>query len=120
MAIRELFARLKRGLAKTAALFDFRSWFGRKVDQSVLDELESRLIQADVGVASTSRIIERVREAFTDRTVDENLVLFVKNELKTLLADPKPGTLSIADRGPTVILIAGVNGSGKTTTIELD
>ena len=117
MAIRELFARLKRGLAKTAALFDFRSWFGRKVDQSVLDELESRLIQADVGVASTSRIIERVREAFTDRTVDENLVLFVKNELKTLLADPKPGTLSIADRGPTVILIAGVNGSGKTTTI---
>ncbi|GAC1335779.1 MAG: signal recognition particle-docking protein FtsY [Isosphaeraceae bacterium] len=117
MAIRELFARLKRGLAKTAALFDFRSWFGRKVDQSVLDELESRLIQADVGVASTSRIIDRVRVAFTDRTVDENLVLFVKNELKTLLADPKPGTLSTADRGPTVILIAGVNGSGKTTTI---
>lgn len=117
MAIRELFARLRRGLAKTAALFDFRSWFGRKVDQSILDELESRLIQADVGVAATARIIERVREAFADRTVDENLVLFVKNELKALLADPRPGSLSIGVGKPSAILVAGVNGSGKTTTI---
>ncbi|HWE40612.1 MAG TPA: signal recognition particle-docking protein FtsY [Isosphaeraceae bacterium] len=117
MAIRDLFARLKKGLAKTAQLFDVRSWFGRKVDQSFLDELESRLIRADVGVKATARIIERVREAFADKTAGEDLVQFVKGELKALLADPRPGTLAVAPTKPTVILVAGVNGSGKTTSI---
>ncbi len=51
MAITGLLERFKKGLAKTAQLFNIRSWFGRKVDQSFLDDLESRLIQADVGVA---------------------------------------------------------------------
>jgi fused signal recognition particle receptor len=117
MAIRDLFARLKKGLAKTAQLFDVRSWFGRKVDQSFLDELESRLIRADVGVKATARVIERVREAFADKTAGEDLVQFVKGELKALLADPRPGTLAVAPTRPTVILVAGVNGSGKTTSI---
>jgi fused signal recognition particle receptor len=117
MAIRDLFARLKKGLAKTAQLFDVRSWFGRKVDQSFLDELESKLIRADVGVKATARIIERVREAFADKTAGEDLVQFVKGELKALLADPRPGTLAVAPTKPTVILVAGVNGSGKTTSI---
>ena len=62
MAISGLLERFKKGLARTAKLFNIRSWFGRKVDQSFLDELESRLIQADVGVAATTRLIERVRE----------------------------------------------------------
>ncbi|MFO0954794.1 MAG: signal recognition particle receptor subunit alpha [Isosphaeraceae bacterium] len=48
-----------------------RSWFGRKVDQSFLDDLEARLIQADVGVKATQRIIDRVREAYGDKTADE-------------------------------------------------
>ncbi len=64
MAISGLLERFKKGLAKTAQLFNIRSWFGRKVDQSFLDDLESRLIQADVGVAATARIIDRVREAY--------------------------------------------------------
>ena len=71
MAITGLLERLKKGLAKTAQLFNIRSWFGRKVDQSFLDDLESRLIQADVGVAATTRIIDRVREAYSDTTADE-------------------------------------------------
>jgi fused signal recognition particle receptor len=117
MAIKSLFDRFKKGLQKTARVFDVRSWFGRKVDQSFLDELEARLIQADVGVAATGRVIDRVREAFGDRTADEDLVAFVKGELKGLLADPRPGTLAVAAKPPTVYLIAGVNGSGKTTSI---
>src|SRR5580658_5251718 len=84
MAITGLLERLKKGLAKTAQLFNIRSWFGRKVDQSFLDDLESRLIQADVGVASTARIIDRVREAYADKTADEDLLELVKSELKAL------------------------------------
>ena len=115
--MKSLLDRFREGLSKTAALLNVRSWFGRKVDQSFLDELEATLIKADVGVASTSKIIERVREAYGDKTADEDLINFVKNELKTLLADPRPGTLVVAAKKPSVYLIAGVNGSGKTTSI---
>lgn len=117
MAIKSLLDRFKKGLSKTAALFNVRSWFGRKVDQSFLDDLEARLIQADVGVKATQRLVDRVREAYADTTADENLLEFVKRELKDLLADPRPGALVVADTRPTVYLIAGVNGSGKTTSI---
>lgn len=117
MAFKDILARFKKGLAKTAKLIDFRSWFGKRVDQRFLDELEAKLIQADVGVKATQRIIERVREAFADQTAGEDLVTFVKAEIKALLADPRPGTLTFAPSKPTVILVAGVNGSGKTTSI---
>ncbi len=118
MAIKSLLDRFRKGLAKTAQLFTgMRSWFGRKVEQSFLDELEARLIQADVGVKATAQIVERVREAYADKVVDEDLLQFVKEELKALLADPRPGALATAASGPTVYLIAGVNGSGKTTSI---
>ena len=117
MAISGLLERFKKGLARTAQLFNVRSWFGRKVDQSFLDELESKLIQADVGVVATTRLIDRVRESFADKTADENLLAFVKSELKALLEDPRPGALVVAPKKPSVYLIAGVNGSGKTTSI---
>ena len=112
-----LLAKFKKGLAKTAQLFNVRSWFGRKVDQSFLDDLEAQLIQADVGVAATGRIVERVRASYADKTADEDLLAFVKGELKSLLEDPRPGTLVVAPKPPSVYLIAGVNGSGKTTSI---
>ena len=117
MAFKALLERFKKGLSKTAQLFNVRSWFNRKVDQSFLDDLEATLIKADVGVAATGRIVERVRAAFGDQTVGEDLIAFVKEELRSLLADPRPGTLAVAPSGPTVYLIAGVNGSGKTTSI---
>ncbi len=117
MAIKGLLERFKKGLARTAQLFNIRAWFGRKVDQSFLDDLEARLIQADVGVVATGRIIDRVRAAYADKTADENLVAFVKDELKSLLEDPNPGVLAVAAKQPSVYLIAGVNGSGKTTSI---
>src|SRR5205809_7813302 len=100
MAISGLLDRFKKGLAKTAQLFNIRSWFGRKVDQSFLDDLESRLIQADAGVAATGRIIDRVRESYADKTADENLLAFVKAELRGLLEDPAPGALVVAPKPP--------------------
>ncbi len=117
MAISGWMERLKQGLARTAQIFNVRSWFGRKVDQSFLDELEGRLIQADVGVAATRRIIDRVRSAYSDQTADENLLAFVKSEITALLDDPAKSALAVASKGPSVYLIAGINGSGKTTSI---
>lgn len=117
MAFKDLVAKFKKGLARTARLLDVRSWFGRKVDQTFLEKLEATLIQADVGVKATDRIIDRVREAYSDRVVDEDLVGFVKSEMKALLRDDRPGDLAWSGSKPTVILVAGVNGSGKTTSI---
>ncbi len=68
-------------------------------------------------MAATSRIIDRVREAYAEKTADEDLLQFVKAELKGLLEDPRPGALAVAPKPPSVYLIAGVNGSGKTTSI---
>src|SRR6185437_9879504 len=102
MAIKDLLERFRKGLSKTRQLFNIRSWFGRKVDQSFLDDLEARLIQADVGVVATTRIIDRVRDAFGDQTAGEDLLEFVKAELKGLLADPRPGALAVSTAGPTV------------------
>ncbi len=117
MALKDLLDRFKKGLSRTARLFDVRAWLGRKVDQSFLDQLEARLIQADIGVASTAKVVDRVRAAYADKTADEDLIRFVKDEFKTLLADPRPGSLLVSTGRPTVYLVAGINGSGKTTSI---
>ncbi len=117
MAFKDILARFKKAFAKTAKLFHIRSWFGKKVDQSFLDQLEESLIKSDVGVKATDRVIARVRDAFADKTAGEDLLKFVKDEFKELLADSRPGELAIAPAKPTVYLIAGVNGSGKTTSI---
>ena len=118
MAFKDLLARFKKGLAKTAKLFDVRSWFGRKVDQDFLDELEAKLIRADVGVKATQtpdRPRPRgVRRQDRRRGSRSN---FLKQEMKALLQDPNAGDLARASTNPTVILVAGVNGSGKTTSI---
>ncbi len=95
MAFRDILGKFKKGLARTARLFDVRSWFGRQVDQDFLDDLEARLIQADVGVKATRKVLDRVNEVYRGKTADEELVEFVKQELKALLHDPRPGTLQL-------------------------
>ncbi len=114
-----LFAKIKKGLAKT------RSAFGgvldlftgaHRVDKDFLAKLEEQLYLADVGTAATSQIVERVRKAFLDKEVGDDVKAFVQKELRELLADPAAG-INYAASGPTVVMIAGVNGSGKTTSI---
>jgi len=115
-------SRIKSGLARTAKLFDVRTWFGRKVDQNLLDDLEARLIQADVGVKATARILDEVRAEFEGKTADASLVEFLKARLIVLLETDEAGKAATVvgkpePGSPFVILVAGVNGAGKTTSI---
>jgi fused signal recognition particle receptor len=114
-----LLAKIKRGLAKTRDMFTgvvdlFR---GRgKVDKAFLDKLEQRLYLADVGGYAVGLIIDQVRQAYLDKEVTNDVQSFVKKQLREMLSDPSPG-VNFAPSGPTVVMIVGVNGSGKTTTI---
>jgi fused signal recognition particle receptor len=111
--------KIKAGLAKTKSVFSgvFDLLRGKgKVDQAFLDELEKRLYLADVGTAATAVIVDRVRQAFRDKEITGEVEEFVRQELRRLLATDRRD-INYAPTGPTVILVAGVNGSGKTTSI---
>ncbi len=114
-----IFQKIKSGLAKTRNLFtgivDLFRGRGR-VDKVFLEELERRLYLADVGGYAVGVIVERVRQAFIDKEITGEVEAFVKAQLREMLSDPSEG-LTYAPSGPTVVMIAGVNGSGKTTSI---
>src|SRR5262245_17247883 len=118
MAIGKFFSKLKAGLFRTAKALGggLRSLIGRTVDRDFLKELESKLISADVGVEATEAILNRVEEAYANKEAGKDLIDFVKNELKAMLRQEK-STITFQTDGPTVIMVAGVNGSGKTTSI---
>jgi fused signal recognition particle receptor len=117
-----LFDKLKAGLQKTTRLLntDIRDLFkseGRLVDDDFLDDLLSALIKTDMGVQASQQIIDRVHSDFRGRVVHLGDVLAtVKQQLKALLAQPEE-PIRLAAEGPTVIMVAGVNGAGKTTSI---
>jgi fused signal recognition particle receptor len=116
-----VFKRLKAGLGKTAKRFAGRLKdivTGRKVDDDLFDEIEEILITSDVGPQATMKIVDRLRSAWDDREIQDGdeVVPFLKNLLKEMLrADGSE--IRWAPEPPTVILVAGVNGSGKTTSI---
>lgn len=115
-----LFEKLKRGLSKTKEVMftDVRDLFksGRLVNQEFLDELESKLIRTDMGVKAATSIADDVREKYLNRVVEADFVQTIKTDLKQLLVQPDEPIRFNPD-GPTVLMIAGVNGSGKTTSI---
>ena len=115
-----LFAKIKEGLKKTKD-----SVFGqvhelfknmRKVDEDLLEELEELLIMSDVGHTTAEKIIERLRDELKERKIeggDEALEV-----LKEILRETISDDTAIASGGsPLVVLVIGVNGVGKTTTI---
>jgi fused signal recognition particle receptor len=104
--------RTRDAFASVASLFGLRG----KVDRDFLTELEKGLYLADVGTSATSEIIDRVRQAFLDKEISGDVKDFVKQQLKELV-NVDAGGLNMNPNGPTVILVAGVNGSGKTTSI---
>jgi len=119
MVFRAILDKFKKGLTRTrqafsrvAAVFRIRG----RVDRQFLDELEKQLYLADVGSDATTAIVDRVRQAFQDREVSSDVETFVKGQLRELIASPEQG-LRINPEGPTVVLVAGINGSGKTTSI---
>jgi len=86
--------------------------FGSGVDEAVLEELEETLLMADVGIQTTNQIIGQVRQAGNK---DVDLQALLKAELLSTMAEDVP--LQVDDHKPYVIMMVGVNGSGKTTTI---
>jgi len=116
------FQKIKAGLEKTkkvlttpvSQLFVFT----RKLDEEFISELEEVLITADIGVATASKIIEDVRYKYKHKQIME--VAQVYDYLKATLNAQFAGldrTVRLAPSGPTVILVAGVNGTGKTTSV---
>lgn len=117
------FARLKQGLSKTSASIGegMASLFlGKKaIDDELLDDLETRLLTADVGVEATSVIIQRLTQKVARKELADSDALYksLQGELAAMLR-PVEQPLKIASQNkPFVILVVGVNGAGKTTTI---
>lgn len=116
------FERLKAGLSKTAQVLqtDVRDLFkreGRLVDEEFLEELRGALVRTDMGPAAAEAIVKDVRERLRSRVVDPDVVVdSIRRELLGRL-EATAAPVAAATAGPTVILVTGVNGSGKTTSI---
>lgn len=121
------FTRLKNGLSKTRQNFTeslASLVLGRKeIDDDLLDDLEMILLTADVGVDATDRIIKNLTEQVSRKELKdpEALITALKAQLQAII-DPMSSPLEIdthlaKDQGPFVILMVGINGVGKTTTI---
>jgi fused signal recognition particle receptor len=114
-------SRLRDGLAKSTRRVT-ESITGvftkKKLDQETLNELEDALIQADLGVAVAARLVEKLgRERFGKEVTDEEVRAAFADDISEIL-QPVAVPLAIdAARKPHVVLVVGVNGSGKTTTI---
>jgi len=112
--------RLRQGLARSSAsiggaIADLVT--KRRLDAAVLEELEDLLIRADLGVAAAGRIVAAIRAGRYEQTVEADEVkAILAGEIEKALA-PVARPLVLADAKPFVILVVGVNGSGKTTTI---
>lgn len=114
-----MFSKWRDGLAKTS-----KATFGQiatilgatEITEDIWDDLEALLIQADVGVETTIQVLDRLEERVDQEGMTRNseVKAALRQELRRLLIDPPPLELN---QKPSVILIVGVNGSGKTTTI---
>jgi fused signal recognition particle receptor len=114
-------ARLKAGLARTREVLNTpvsELFVRRRVDESLFEELETALLQADCGVAATQWLIETLRARARKDKIEEGeqLKAALKDALTELLS-PLEKKLEIGKQKPCVLMIAGVNGSGKTTSI---
>ncbi|MHC4061421.1 MAG: signal recognition particle receptor subunit alpha, partial [Planctomycetota bacterium] len=91
---------------------------GRDIDEKLLDELEETLIRDDIGIETTDKLITDLRTAYRSRQIakTEDIVPFLKEHIKSYWPH-RDRQLHMAEAPPTVVLIAGVNGSGKTTSI---
>jgi fused signal recognition particle receptor len=92
---------------------------GRVIDAAILEELETRLLTADVGVAATERILSELRRRVARRELTDGAALLqaLRESLTAILAPCAKPLLIDPGRKPFVILVVGVNGSGKTTSI---
>lgn len=116
------FKRLKQGLQKTGNLLktDIRDLFkseGRLIDDDFLEEIRAVLFKTDMGYESAEALVEQIAKEMRGRVVQmEEVVDVLKAKLKELMAQPE-SPIEYAESGPTVVMVCGVNGAGKTTSI---
>lgn len=115
-----LFARLRERLSKTrenilGKLSSILS--GREIDEEMLERIEEVLVEADVGVETTMKLMDRVRELIEEKGVKEppQVLELLKEEILGILGEDRP--LEVSGAKPFSIMVLGVNGVGKTTTI---
>jgi len=119
-----LFARLRKGLSKTRhQLGDgiARLLMGKKeISQDILDELETLLISADLGIDTTQAVLKQLTDGLDRKQLSDGDAVYqaLKHHLQNILSpQSQPLSLQTKDNSPFVILMVGVNGAGKTTTI---
>ncbi|MDP5210486.1 signal recognition particle-docking protein FtsY [Microbulbifer sp. 2205BS26-8] len=117
------FARIRRGLSRTSSQFaeGMGNLFlgAKEIDEDLLEELETQLLMADVGVEATSEIVARLTERVSRRELANGDALYkaLQQELTELLDSVEAPLVIDTGKKPYVILVVGVNGVGKTTTI---
>ena len=117
------FARMRAGLSKTSANLGegmANLFLGEKeIDDELLEEMETRLLMADVGIEATTLIMESLQQRVRRRELSNRNALYkaLQNELESLLAHVAKPMVVDSQKRPYVILVVGVNGVGKTTTI---
>lgn len=117
-----VFSKLREGLGKTRQGFvdkiETLITGHRKIDEEFYEELEEILIQADVGVDTTMALVDDLRAVVKQRKIQEAPELkLVLKELISKLLGQEPAPLNINQAKPAIIMVVGVNGVGKTTTI---
>lgn len=113
---------LKGGLERTSAALrtDIRDLFkkeGRLFDESFLNDLMDVLIKTDMGYSAAAEIIDDLKSKYRARVVEMSDILAIIQKKLALLMAQEESPINFADSGPTVIMVVGVNGSGKTTSI---
>ncbi|MDX1566004.1 MAG: signal recognition particle-docking protein FtsY [Phycisphaeraceae bacterium] len=118
---RSTLGKIKGALSRTREGFigGLRSLLsGRTLDEKLIGEIEARLIQSDIGVETTSKWIEHLKTAYKEGRLSkgEQVLDYLKQSMAELWTEADR-TIRFAESGPTVILVAGINGAGKTTSI---
>ena len=109
--------KLKAGLRKTGSSIA-TVFTGTQIDDNLYEELETALLMADTGVKATEHLLQDLKRRVKDsKTTEPQAVKGLLIECITDLLTPLQKTLSIGEHQPTVIMVAGVNGAGKTTSI---
>src|SRR6202030_885017 len=118
-----LFDRMKQAVTRTrenlAERLEEVVAFGKEIDRNTLDDLEATLIGADLGATTTQEVLAKLRDKADRRQIKDvqELKRLLKEELLAILNAANPRPVQRVDGTPEVILVVGVNGTGKTTTI---
>lgn len=120
---KSFFSRLKAGLAKTRSNFTnglANLFLGKKkLDANILEQIETQLLSADVGVEATQQFIQQLTQKLERKELDDTdaALQCLQADMKTLLSPCQAPLTLDEEKKPFVILVVGINGSGKTTTI---